>query len=1044
MLEVGSRVRLRDGRTGIVAELKGGFARVVPADGGQLWSPVEELVEDLGLVDRFLKGELDEGIDFILSMDAYRLLTEYKFNPYVMASSTKITIYPHQIDEVIHILDRQRFMVADEVGLGKTITALLVASELKARGIARRMLFVVPKALVPKWRRELVERFEVEDAKILDSGFLKAEPKPFKMDEFFYVSSMDFLKQDHIIGILEDTSLDIVVVDEAHKFVPGTERYNLGRKLSEKTGNMLFLTATPHRGNDEEYLEIMRLLDPYILDVDSAKTLLVRNMKEDVVDLDGREVFPKRSSTTVPIRLSNEEYELHRMIDRYVGDLIERAADRKELNALRFIGVILRKRATSSPRALRKTLERRLEKLKLGLAVEAGRALRRIREAEEEFDEGEYEEAEEEIIGLPAMDRRAEQDAVRKLIEQLETLGETDSKLEYLLNFIAEVKKGDPSAKIVVFSEYRDTVEYLYEKLSEKYRVAVIHGLMDVDERQKVLDEARLAEGPEIIVCTDAAGEGVDMQFANVEINYDLPWNPNRLEQRMGRIHRIGQKRNVYYYNFTLYGTVDGQILSKVLDKIETIRAAMGEKVYDVIGRLISEEDIVNIYQELAKAPLDRWEPALKRIDGIIEERRRVLEEVDKLLSGHRLDRTKLDEMRKVVMNAVDKNEVKRFLEVYLNRYGGRIETYKPDEEVYRLFLPRKLAQRIEGSAIVTGTFSSEVAQEKGYPYLALGNRYAMEMIKDAARQSVSVFRHSTVGGLLYLYRLVFRDGAGRERDGRLIALLYTEGKVVEVDPRFVWDLDPVKEHPIDDYTPNLVEEGLRATMKEAYRVLGEVKEGLDRKLQEIKKKTMDAVIAYFSRKVKECDERISDYERKLHESPHFKGLIVIEEGKKAALRREMDAERIRLEKEYETTASYEPVGLAIILREKEEVDEKLAVERAGIKAVIEYERIRAGEDQEKRDKIEDVSTKFKGYDVESFDRVIEVKSFKTTGPVEMTSHEWQTALRMKEMYWLYVVENALTKPEVHPKQNPAERFRNKVKKVPITDYRYIIEDWKT
>ena len=1024
-------------------ELRDRFARIVLVDGGQEWAPIEELEEDLGLVDRFLKGELDEGIDFILSVDAYRLLTEYKFNPYVLASSTKITIYPHQIDEVAHILDRQRFMVADEVGLGKTITALLVASELNARGIARKFLFVVPKSLVPKWRRELVERFEVEDAKILDREFLKAEPKPFNKDGFFYVASMDFLKQDHVIGVLDGASLDVVVVDEAHKLVPGTERFTLGKKLSERAGNMLFLTATPHGGNDEEYLERMRLLDPYIPDIDSAKTLLVRNMKEDVVDLDGREVFPKRSSKTVQIKLTREEHRLHRMIDRYVGDLVERAADRKELNALRFIGVILRKRATSSPRALRRTLERRLEKLRVSPVVEANRALKKMREAEEEFDEREYEEAEDEIMSLPAMDRGAEQDAVKKLIEELDGLGEVDSKLEYLLNFIAEVKKGDPSAKLVVFSEYRDTVEYLAEKLSGKYRVAVIHGLMGADERQKVLDESRLPEGSEIIVCTDAAGEGVDMQFANIEINYDLPWNPNRLEQRMGRIHRIGQRRNVYYYNFILDGTVDGQIFSKVLEKIEAIRMAMGEKVYDVLGRLISEEDIVNMYQELVKAPSDRWEPTLKRIDGVIEQKKRVLEELDKLLSGHRLDRSKLEDMRKVMMNAVDKNDVKRFLEVYLNRHGGKIASYNPDDEVYRVFLPMKLAHRIEGSAIVTGTFSSEVAQEKGYPYLALGNRHVMEMVKDATKQSVSVFRHSIVGGLLYVYRLVVRDGAGRERDGRLIALVYDDGgKVTEVDPRFVWDLDPVKEHTVQ-YSPNLVEEGLRATMREAYRVLGELRYGFDRKFQEIKRKTRDAVIAYFSGKIKECDEKISGYEFRLRESPHFKGLIAIEEGKKTAFRREMDSVLKRLETEYQTTGFYEPVGLAIIVREGEGVDERLAVERAGVEAVINYEKSRAGGDPERLNKIKDVSTSFKGYDVESFDRVIEVKSFKTTGPVEMTSHEWQTASRMRVIYWLYVVEDALSEPKIYTIENPAEKFRNTVRKIPITDYRYLIEDWK-
>ncbi len=1043
-MEVGSRVLLRDGRTGIVAELRGDFAKVVLEDGRQEWAPIGELKEDLRLVDRLLRGELDEGIDFILSVDAYRLLTEYKFNPYVLASSTKIAIYPHQIDEVMHILDRQRLMIADEVGLGKTITALLVASELRARGIAKRFLFVVPKSLVPKWRRELVERFEVEEARVLDREYLKADPNPFDEREFVYVTSMDFLKQEHVMQLLDRASIDMVVVDEAHRFSPDTQRFRLGKKLSEIAGNMLFLTATPHGGKHEDYLELMRLLDPYVLDVESARALLIRNMKEDVVDLEGREVFPKRYSKTLRIPLTDKELALHRMIDEYIKGLVERATDRRELNALRFLGVILRKRATSSPRALRRTLERRLEKLRTGPHVDAGAALKRMKEAEEEFDEEEYEKAEDEVIGLPATERAADQGALRELIKKLDALGDVDSKLEHLLKFIAEIKRGDPSAKLVVFSEYRDTVEYLREKLSGKYRVAVIHGLMSADERQKVLDESRLPEGPEIIICTDAAGEGVDMQFANIEINYDLPWNPNRLEQRMGRIHRIGQKRNVYYYNFVLDGTVDGEILSRVLEKIEAIREAMGEKVYDVLGRLITEEDIVDVYHELLKAPLDLWEPVLKRLDSVIEERKKVLEEINKLLSGHRLDRSKLEDMRKVAMNAVDKNEVKRFLEVYLNRYGGKIEPYKPEEEVYRVFLPQRLASRLEESAIFTGTFSSEVAQEKGYRYLALGNRYVMEMIKDAARQSVSVFKHSTVEGLLCVYRLVVRDGAGRERDGRLVALLYdTDKRVTEVDPRFVWDLDPVKDHAIQ-YSTVLVEEGFRITMKEAYRVLDKVKETFDRRFQEIKRRARDAVIAYFSQEIRKCDERISEYELKLRESPHFKPLIAMEEGKKARLKREMDDTLSRLETEYQTVGFYEPIGIAVILRESEGLDERLAVERAGIKAVIDYERVRAGGDPTKLNMIKDVSTSFKGYDVESFDRVIEVKAFKTTGPVEMTSHEWQTAARMRGMYWLYVVENALTEPKIYTIQDPTEKFRDRVKRIPVMEYRYIVEDWKT
>ena len=1038
MIGVGSRVKLRNRETGIVVELKNSFARVI-TENLDAWYPIDELEEELTLIDRFLKGDFDDGLDFILAMDAYRLLTEYKFNPYVLASSTKIRIFPHQIDEVTHILDRSRVMVADEVGLGKTITAALVASELKARGLAKKLLFVVPKALVFKWKYELEQRFELM-ADILDSNYVRLNPEPFNKDEFCYVSSMDYLKQDHVLKLLDNANFDVVVVDEAHKFALGTERLELGRHLAEKSNCMLFLTATPHNGDDEDYLERMKLLDPYVMDVKSATHILIRNMKEDVVDLDGKEVFPGRKSETCPITLTHEELKIHRMVDEYIAKRLEDARDRKEYNAVKFLGNILRKRASSSLKALRLTLERRLEKL--GEAVEPERAIRRMREAEEEHDEEQYEESEESIIGLTASKVETEKNEIIQLLEEIDKLDGKDSKLDYLLNFmIKTIKKGDPKAKIVVFSEYRDTVDYLFEKLSKSYKVEKIYGIMSLEERQKALDVFRDPEGAEIMVCTDAAGEGIDMQFANIEINYDLPWNPNRLEQRMGRIHRIGQTKPVYYYNFVLSGTIDGYILSKVLDKIEAIKGAMGDKVYDVIGKLLSEEDISNLYNELLKAPREVWEAKVKRIDGIIEEKRRILQEINSLLSGYRLDRSKLEDMKKVRLQAVDKGEVRRFIEVYLNHKGGKIELIKSEEELYRIFLPRPLAHKIHGSAIFSGSFSSEIAQQKNYPYLALGNRQVMEMIKDATKPCVSIFTHHSVKGLLYLYRLTIKDGRKQERDGKLIALLYDGGKVVEVDPRFVWDLEPVY-----DYQPEMeiaeLKNGKSLTENEAYKMLQQLKEDCDKRLSEIKKKTRDIMITYFSKKMRECEEKIKLYEQRLTESPHYSRLITREKNIQKRLKEEMLSKLEQLNTEFETIGFYEPIGLALIVQQ-EEGDARKKVEEAGMKAVIEYEKKRAEDDKEKLNKIRDVSDSLKGYDVESFDRVIEVKSFSETGPIELTSHEWETAQRMKDYYWLYIVENALEQPKITTICNPVEKFKDKVKKIPFTDYRYIVEKWK-
>lgn len=1035
MITAGSRVKIKTkNETGTVIELRGDFARVLTTT-ADIWYPLEQLEEDLSLIDRMISGKIDNGLDFILSIDAYRLLTEYKFNPYVLASSTKIQIYPHQIDEVTRILEKPRMMLADEVGLGKTITAALVASELQARGLANKLLFIVPKALIYKWRDELNNRFEM-GAEILDSTYVKVHGDPLKRREFRYVSSMDYLKQEHVLKMIEDAEFDMIVVDEAHKFALETDRLKLGNQIAPKTNHMLFLTATPHNGDNEDYITRMKLLDPYITDVQSASHILIRNLKEDVIDLDGKEVFPPRSSKTVPIQLSKAEEKLHRMVDEYISRRLDEARDRREYNAMRFLGGIIRKRASSSLKALKLTLERRIARL--GQAIDAEQAIRRMREAEEEFDEELYEENEENIIGLSIDRIEGDRRELNELLAEVEKIQE-DSKLKALLDFVATIKKGDPEAKIVIFSEYRDTVDYLFEKLSTQYKTGKIYGTMNIEERYEALARFRDPQGDEIMVCTDAAGEGIDMQFANIMINYDLPWNPNRLEQRMGRIHRIGQTRPVYYYNFILLGTIDGYILSKVLEKIEAIRQAIGDRVYDVVGKLLTEEAIASLYEELLKAPKEQWEAKIKKVDDIIEERRRILNEINALLSGYRLDRTKLEEIKKVRLEAVDKGEVRRFIETYLEHKGGKIETLRPEDEVYRLILPQRLAHTL-GYGTLIGSFSSKVAEQKNYPYLALGNKCVMSMILDAMKPCAAFFEHPTLNGTLYIYRVILKDGKGQERDGRIIALLYADGNVTNVDPRSLWDLEPIYEEQKEIDSKTLIE-GKTEAEKKLTEFLTQVKAENMRKIEEIKNKTRDIIITYYSKRIEDIRRKINEYKQRIHESPHYSKLIAKEENTISTLKNELDSKLQEITTGFEIHALFELIGIAQITG-KTGANLKKLIELAGVKAVLEYEKSRA-KSIEEINRIKDVSEYQKGYDVESFDRVIEVKSFSETGAVELTSHEWETATRMKEVYWLYVVENALKQPKIYTIQNPSEKFKNIVKRIPTIDYRYIIDNWK-
>ena len=1041
MVIVGSLVRIRPrGERGTVLEIKDGFAKVLTTSGEE-WHPLEELEEELSLIEKAIRGEFDDGLDFILAIDAYRLLSEYKFNPYVLACSTKITIYPHQVDEVIKILDNPRMMLADEVGLGKTIAAGLVASELKARDLVKKMLFVVPKSLVYKWRDELNGRFDM-GAEILGSDYVKVHGNPLVGNEFCFISSMDYLKQDHVLRMInvDDVKLDLVVVDEAHKMSIGTDRFRLGKVLAEKADNMLMLTATPHRGDDEDYLARMRLLDPYVTDVKSASRLLIRNMKDDVIDLDGKKVFPERSSETVPVKLTPEELSLHKKIDEYISRRLSEARDRREQNAIRFVGLIIRKRASSSLRALRLTLERRLAKL--GQFLEVEQAIKAMKEAEEEFDEKQYEEIEQRIIGLSFGRLEEERRELEELLREVRKLEERDSKFSFLLKTLEKIKSGDRAAKVVIFSEYRDTVDYLYEKLRKKYSVTRIDGLMDIDERYKALEEFRKPDGAELMVCTDAAGEGIDMQFCNIMINYDIPWNPNRLEQRMGRIHRIGQTRPVHYYNFVLEETLDGYILQKILDKLEAIKRAMGERVYDVIGRLLTEDDIPQLYEELIRAPKEVWETRVVRIENLIEERRRILEKVDSLLVGHKLDKSKLDEFKKVRLEAVDKGEVKRFVEVYLNHNGGDMKAVDESKEIYRIIMPRKLASKVS-LPIITGTFSSTIAQQKGYPYLALGNSHVMSMILDAMRPSASVFKHPEMEGILYVYRFVLKDRKGYERDGRVIAFLYSGGQVYEIDPRAVWDLelDEREEHEVNS---QLLSTGKELTEKELMKKIEELKKALEEKIQKIKESTKETLRKHYMKEFEKSRKKSLEYQAKLEEAPHYSKLLTREEKRRKKLIEELKSKLKELDEAFEIYSVHELIGIAIVRREPEDGEEmKELVDEAGMRAVLEYEMRRAETDEERR-QIKDVSKLYKGYDIQSFDRVIEVKSFKETGPVRFTSHEWETAKRMKDVYWLYVVENALTNPNIYTIQNPAEKFEKQVVKVPVIDYKYVIENWKT
>lgn len=1034
MIAKGSRV-LVSGKesTGTVLNVRDGFAEV-SIDSQVSWHPFDDLTDISDrLMSRLLEGETDSPLKFILATDANRLMTKYGFDPYVLASSTKISIYPHQIDEVMWGIDNPRIMIADEVGLGKTIIAALIASELKARGLADRVLYVVPKTLVLKWKEELQTRFDT-DVVVLDGDYVKFNKDPFSANKYDYVTSMDFLKQENRRRLIR--KLDLVVVDEAHKFKPDNDRYELGEILSEKADGMIFLTATPHDGKDENFLARMALLDPFVTDVSSTSHLWMRHRKEDVVDLDGKEVFPERTSTTVDTELTNDERKIHHMLDKYINDRRAEARTSQDLGAVRFLGTILKKRATSSPHSLRSTLERRMNK------IGTAKAQKTVDPDDMENDDDYEDRAEKYESVWTGGDIEQEKRSLLDMIDVMDSIG-ADSKFDRLLEFVKRVKSGDPKAKILLFTEYRDTVDYLEDRIADRYRTGRIDGTMDILARKAALEEFARANGPDIFLCTDAAGEGVDMQFCNVEFNYDIPWNPNRLEQRMGRIHRIGQKRKVRYYNFVVdrENTIDGMIHGMLLDKIESIKAALGDSVFDILGRIIGEDMIRRIYEELQGLPHEMWKPKIMAaLDEIERTKEDIKQKTDLLQAGKRLDRAMLENLRDVKMRSVDASDVRRFLEVWTESNDGK---YAERDNHVTIRAPRHIAPKIGGT--LRGTLRGNLALERNLEYLALGNRKVQAMLEDAIGDGrVASLAHEKKSGILCVYNRSVVDGDGHKRNSETVMVFCNEdGDAEAVDVDSVWDYEETS--PNDDRPANtkLLAKLKELADKKIYDDSQKFYEMTAEKLDAMRRKARDVVDRHVTAEVERQSEKIEEYEAKRHTAPHYARLISEAKNKSRRKRDEGEKRKNELDRRFKSQLIMDLVGLATVTP-KAGANARTMSDRAGMEIVLERERRRAKTDKE-RELVQNVADRDKGYDIETSDRSIEVKSFEDHPSPSLTSHEWTTAGKFGDRYWLYVVENVHSSGDVTEIQNPWENLRSMITEEVITTRRYSFSwaEWK-
>lgn len=533
---------------------------------------------------------------------------------------------PHQL----HVLNRAmetnniRYILADEVGLGKTIEAGMIIRELKSRGLVSRILVVCPTGLVTQWASEMQEKFHEKFQVILPSDYDTIRRLTDNDDVYGQfdqvISPMDSIKpiekhagwseekvekynEERIYSII-NSGWDLIIIDEAHR-VAGSSgevaRYKLGNLLAQASPYLLLLSATPHNGKTEPFLRLIRLLDadafPNAKSIvrEQVAPFLIRTEKREAIDNNGNLLFKNRITHLVTIswdERNNLQRELYEMVSSYVAKTYNKALrNRKKNMCLIFLLIIMQRMVTSSTAAIRQSLERRLNVL-----LEQRTCVGNLRE--EDLDELNIEDGVEDALEAISLDMELEIEELKQIISLAKQaqFQNQDAKVEPLLNEIDAILSEDRTQKVIVFTEFVATQTYLQELLVNRgYTVTILNGGMSIDERNAAMQEFKASTS--IFISTDAGGEGLNLQFANIIINYDLPWNPMKIEQRCGRVDRIGQQRDVHIYNFIVGETVENRVREVLEEKLSVILKEMGvDKYSDVLDSEVAECDFTDVY----------------------------------------------------------------------------------------------------------------------------------------------------------------------------------------------------------------------------------------------------------------------------------------------------------------------------------------------------------------------------------------------------------------------------------------------------------------
>jgi superfamily II DNA or RNA helicase/HKD family nuclease len=779
-------------------------------------------------LSRAQRLDFDSPTEFDLLTEATRLSLAYEYDRLVSLSNSRAKLEPYQVAAVHKVVSawEQRFLIADDVGLGKTVEAGMVVKELKGRHRADKVLIICPAGLALQWQREMSEKFS-ERFDILTSGDLRqwrsTRPagEPLSVKYPHAIVSIDTAKprdDENNAPDFTEAHWDVVIIDEAHKIAQhgvGQEliaRYKLARDIAPASDGLLLLSATPHDGDPFAFHSLLGLLDPLRFpDPESIKPgdlepIMVRRSKVDIRKDDGTSLFPPRWVDTTKVEFTAEELHLYEEVTNYVREGYRTATALKD-TAVGFLMVLLQKRMVSSIAAIRRSLERRqiaLEHPESAILTAAElRELKEREDDEEALTDDRREQLQRKLeaarLKLNTAQHQAEIRRVRRLVELAKGI-RVDSKAQELQKFVNGVLTNAPHEKILIFTEYTDTLDYLRDEVLKDFGpMAQIHGSMNMEERQEQEDYFQEPE-VRIMVATDAAGEGLNLQFCHIMINYELPWNPNGLEQRIGRLHRYGQERDVRVYNLQVVNTREGIILARLLEKIKTIERQLGGYAPNILGVAASSEALaLNRLSDLIINAIAEDTPAevtAEHIEQAFEARRQMYEQLESSLFMplHRFDLGRTDALIQRSRELTPSNaDIEAFVRRYFEPHDGKIENTR-SKRVVRLRTPRHL---LDGKTVLDeyphATFDKDTAfkhKAKAVQFVAFGHQLLDAIIRHCRSRTptlrgatsvkrVSFSRLGTSCGALFNYTLRFSDAQDHTLSEELLPVFVTlDGQV--------------------------------------------------------------------------------------------------------------------------------------------------------------------------------------------------------------------------------------------------------------------------